>query len=369
MNDLKYWVAFSLVPGIGRVRFSLIESYFGSIEKAWYASASELKAAGLDSRIASAVISSRTALSLDAEMEKLSKNHVDAYTWNDPVYPARLKEIYDFPPVLYKRGSLTEEDEWAVAVVGTRRPTAYGAQVAEQLSRELARNKITVVSGLARGIDSIAHKAALDAGGRTVAVTGCGLDIVYPSEHLKLAQTIIQHGCLMSEYPLGTKPKAENFPRRNRILSGICLGVLVIEGSETSGALLTAKYAVEQNREVFSVPGSILSPNSRGTNKLIQQGAKLVLTVQDILEELNLTAVPAQLEMKAAVPADEVESLLLKHLSHEPVHVDEVRRQTALPISTVSGTLAIMELKGMVRQVGGMNYVLCREAQSEYQVR
>lgn len=368
MSDIKYWVGFSLMPGIGRVRFAALEGYFGSLEKAWYASASELEAAGLDARSVNAIISKRAQVSLDAEMEKLAKHHVDALTWNDPCYPSKLKEIYDLPPILYKRGTLTVEDEWAVAIVGTRRPTVYGRQVTEQIVTDLARNHITIVSGLARGIDSVAHRTALDAGGRTVAVTGCGLDIVYPSEHLRLAQEIIEHGCLISEYPLGTLPKAENFPRRNRILSGLCLGVLVIEAGEKSGALITAGHALEQNRDVFAVPGSILSPTSRGTNRLIQDGAKLVLGVQDIMEELNLTTVARQIEMKEAVPANDIESLVLKHLSPEPTHIDEVGRKASLPISTISSTLAIMELKGMVRQVGGMNYVLLRESQTEYQI-
>lgn len=368
MSDIKYWIGFSLIPGIGRVRFSVLESYFGSLERAWYASASELQAAGLDSRSIKAIISKRAQISLDAEMEKLARHHVDVLTWNDPSYPARLKEIYDLPPVLYKRGTLIPEDEWAVAVVGTRRPTVYGRQVTEQLISDLARNRITVVSGLARGIDSIAHETALKWQGRTIAVMGCGLDMVYPPEHLKLAQAIMEHGCLLSEHPLGTLPRAENFPRRNRLMSGISLGVLVVEAGEKSGALITANFAVEQNREVFAVPGSVLSPTCSGTNRLIQQGAKLVLSIQDILEELNLTTVAQQLEMKEAVPANDVESLVLKYLSAEPTHIDEVRRKAGLPIATISSTLSIMELKGMVRQVGGMNYVLCREPQVEYQL-
>ncbi|MFH1486628.1 MAG: DNA-processing protein DprA [Chloroflexota bacterium] len=369
MSDLQYWVGFSLIPGIGRVRFGMLERHFGNLERAWHASAAELQAAGLDSRSIRAITSKRGQISLDAEMEKLARYHVDVATWNDPSYPARLKEVYDLPPVLYRRGTFTTEDEWAVAVVGTRRPTFYGRQVAEQLASDLARSSVTVISGLALGIDSIAHKSALDSGGRTIAVMGCGLDTVYPSEHLKLAQAIMEDGCLISEYPLGTLPRAENFPRRNRLMSGISLGVLVVEAGERSGALITANFALEQNREVFAVPGSVLSPISRGTNRLIQDGAKLALGIQDILEELNLTTVAHQLEMKEAVPANDLELLVLGQLSSEPTHIDELRRKSSLPIATVSSTLAIMELKGMVRQVGGMNYVLVREPQLAYQVR
>jgi len=253
--------------------------------------------------------------------------------------------------------------------VGTRRASVYGRQVTEEIVTDLARSKITIVSGLAKGIDSIAHHSALDAGGRSIAVFACGLDTVYPSENATLARNIMQQGALISEYPLGTRPRADNFPRRNRILSGMSLGVLVVEAGETSGALITAHLAVEQNREVFAVPGSILSPASRGTNRLIQEGAKLVLSYTDILEELNLTAVAQQIEMKEIMPASDTESLLLKQLGAEPAHIDEVCRSTGLPVSTVSSTLAMMELKGLVKQVGTMNYVLAREVREEYRVR
>jgi DNA processing protein len=254
-------------------------------------------------------------------------------------------------------------------VVGTRRATVYGRQVTEEIVADLARSKITIVSGLAKGIDSIAHHTALESGGRTLAVFACGLDIVYPSDNVNLARRIMQQGALISEYPLGTKPRAENFPRRNRIMSGLSLGVLVVEAGESSGALITAHLALEQNREVFAIPGSILSPTSQGTNQLIQEGAKLVRHYRDILEELNLTAVAQQIEMKELMPATDTESLLLKRLSAEPVHIDEICRTSGLPISTVSSTLTMMELKGLVKQVGSMNYALAREVREEYRVR
>jgi DNA processing protein len=367
MSEVKYWVGFNLIPGIGRVRFSQLINHFGDLETAWHASPAELKAAGLDERIVPRLTNVRAKISLDAEMERLERYRVKVLTWNDPAFPPRLKEIYDVPPVLYVRGELTAEDEWAIATVGTRRATMYGREVTERIVSSLARSKITIVSGLARGIDSIAHRAALDAGGRTVAVFACGLDVVYPPENLKLAQAIMEHGALVSDYHLGTKPKAENFPRRNRIMSGLSLGVLVTEAGESSGALITANLALEQNREVFAVPGSVLSPASQGTNRLIQDGAKLVRDADDILEELNLTVVPQQLEMKELIPADETESLLLRQLGHEPTHIDDVCRQSRLPVSVVSSTLALMELKGMVRQLGGMNYVLAREAKANWQ--
>lgn len=369
MQDTKYWVGFNLIPGIGKARFSLLEEHFGDLEKAWSASPSELRKAGLDSRSVESIIAHRPRISLDEEMEKLARYGVSVLTYKDKAYPSRLKEIYDYPSLLYVRGSLLPEDEWAVAVVGTRRPTIYGRQAAEEITTDLARNKITIVSGLARGIDGIAHQAALAAGGRTIAVFACGLDVVYPAEHAALARKILERSALVSDYPLGTRPKAENFPRRNRIMSGLSLGVLVVEAGEASGALITARLALEQNREVFALPGSIFSPASRGTNALIQEGAKLVRNYQDILEELNLTMVAQQLEMKELLPASDLESQVLRQLSPEPTHIDEVCRRSLLPISLVSSTLAMMELKGMVRQVGGMNYVLAREARAEYIVR
>jgi DNA processing protein len=293
-------------------------------------------------------------------MERLHRYKVKAFACEDPGYPAKLKEIYDYPPVLYVRGNLPVQDEPCLAVVGTRRPTIYGRQVTEEIVADLARSKITIVSGLARGIDSVAHRAALDTGGKTIAVFASGLDIVYPGENAKLAQSIMEQGALVSEYPLGVRPKAENFPLRNRIMSGLSLGVLVVEAGERSGALITAHQAVEQNREVFAIPGSILSPTSKGTNRLIQEGAKLVRDYADILEELNLTIVVQQMEIKEFSPADEVESAILRQLTPEPSHIDEICRRSGLPMPEVSSTLAMLELKGIAKQVGNMNYVLAR---------
>jgi DNA processing protein len=222
---------------------------------------------------------------------------------------------------------------------------------------------------LARGIDAEAHRAALDAKGRTLAVLGNGVDVIYPSEHNKLAQTIIANGALISEYSLGTLPEAGNFPPRNRIISGLALGTLIIEGDEATGARITVEDALEQDRETFAVPGNIFHRESRGTNKLIQRGeAKLVVCAADILEELNLTMIEQHQEVRAVLPENATESALLKHLSADPIHVDELRRETGLPIATVSSTLAMMELKGIVRQVGGMNYVVARESSEKYKI-
>ena len=368
-QDIKYWVGFSKIPGIGRVKFNQLKDHFGSLEAAWQSDPTKLKSAGLDTGSVKSVEHWRPRISLDSEMERLKRLDISVLTFIDPDYPSRLKEIYDYPPLLYIRGQLEPEDKWCLAVVGTRRPTVYGRQITEEIVTELVRNNITIVSGLARGIDSIAHQSALKAGGRSIAVFGCGLDIVYPAENAALAKSLLERGAQVSEYPPGTKPKPEYFPRRNRIISGLSLGVLVTEAGETSGALITASCALEQNREVFAIPGSILSPASSGTNHLIREGAKLVSNCTDILEELNLTAVARQLELKEIVPSSDTEAHLLKQLSAEPVHIDEVCRSSNLPMSTVSSTLAMMELKGLVKQVGTMNYAMVREVRERYRAR
>ena len=367
MSDLKFWLALNRVPGLGTQRFRLLLARYPSLEEAWRASASDLEAAGLDRRTVTAVLECRARISPDEEQEKLALAGVSAFTLRDAAYPPRLKETYDPPPVLYVRGALLPVDERSVAVVGTRKATAYGREAAFTLAGDLARHNVTIVSGLARGIDAVAHRAALEAGGRTIAVLANGLDIVYPPEHRGLSADVEAHGALLSEHQLGTRPDASHFPRRNRILSGMTLGTLVVEAGEVSGALWTVSHALEQDREVFCVPGSIFSPASVGANRLIQEGAKLVMSYVDILEELNLTSVARQLEMPAiVVPASDAESALLGQLSHEPVHIDDIQRRTGLPISTVSGTLALMELKGQARQVGGMHYIRTREAAAHY---
>jgi DNA processing protein len=234
------------------------------------------------------------------------------------------------------------------------------------LATNLARSGVTIVSGLARGIDAAAHQAALEAGGRTIAVLGHGIDFIYPPEHRRLAEQIVEHGALVTDYPVGTAPEGKNFPPRNRIISGLSLGVLVVEGDKPSGARITADFALEQGRDIFAVPGNILQHTSRLPNSLIQEGAIPVLQVEDILEKLNLNMVIQQAEAREVIPQDETESRLLELLSAEPVHIDEIQRETGLPIAHVSSTLALMELKGMVRQVGGMNYVVAREAKATY---
>lgn len=366
MQDIKYWVAFNRIPGIGRARYAALEAYFGSLAAAWTAGPSDLRRAGLDKRSIASIQARRPSIDPDTSMSDLQARGITPLTWHDDRYPDRLKQIYDKPPVIYVRGEIKEQDDWGIAVVGTRQPTTYGREMAQLMSTELVRNGITVVSGLARGIDSVAHHSALDAGGRTIAVQACGLDMVYPPEHRRLADQIAESGAVISDYPLDTRPRPDYFPRRNRIMSGLTLGTLVIEADEKSGALITASYALEHNREVFALPGTITSPKSKGPNRLIQEGAKLVTSIEDVLEELNLRVVPEQLVMQDLIEVSTPEADLLQFLSREPVHIDEVTRQCALPVSTVSSTLAMMELKGIVKQVGSMTYVKIRETRPTY---
>ncbi len=367
-QDLRYWIGFNRVQGIGAARLRALLDHFGALEAAWKAPADALRYAGLDRRSLANLLKARNELDLDKELRRLDQFRVQVLTWDDPDYPRNLQEIYNPPPVLYVRGQIDKRDEWAVAVVGTRRASVYGKEAARAMGSGLAQAGVTVVSGLALGIDSVAHRACLDAGGRTIAVLGSGVDVVYPSQNRHLAADIVQRGAVVSEYALGTRPEARNFPPRNRIISGLTLGTVVVEADIGSGARITADFAAEQGREVFAVPGNVFARNSRGTNRLIQDGAKLVCDVGDVLEELNLTMVSEQAQARAVIPDNETEATLLAHLSGEPRHVDDLRRAVQLPIAQVSSTLALMELKGMVRQVGGMNYVIARDGGVEYSI-
>jgi DNA processing protein len=366
MDTKAYWVGFNMVRGIGAVRLKALLEHFGSLEVAWQASADELRSVGLNEKIIENLFKVRNQVDLERIWEKIESQGIQVITWEDAIYPRRLKEIDQPPPTLYVRGELTLEDEWAIALVGTRRMTVYGRQVADELSHFLASNHVTVVSGLARGVDAVAHQAALQAGGRTIAVLGSGVDYIYPPEHRKMAEEICKHGALISEYVPGTQPESTNFPPRNRIISGLSMATVVIEAGETSGALITATFAAEQGREVFAVPGSILAPQSKGTNRLIREGARPMLNVEEVLEVSNLEQVQEYRQARLALPADEVETKLLEVLQDEPLHVDEIQYRSGLPVDKVSATLVMMELKGMVRQAGAMTYQAVREPSTLY---
>jgi DNA processing protein len=370
MSDLKFWLGFNLVKGIGPAKLQALIGHFGTLDRAWHATELELRKLGFDQRTIKSLQDGRETLDLDRALADVQKAGVSLYTWESEGYPDYLREIPAPPGLLYLQGEIKEIDRFAVAVVGTRRLTTYGRQVTRELVTGLVSNGVTIVSGLARGIDSIAHKTALELGGRTIAVLGSGLDTVYPAEHRPLAASIIRdgQGAVISEYGLGVKPEARNFPPRNRIISGLSLGVVIVEAGARSGALITANYALEQDRDVFAVPGNITSPASKGPNRLLQEGAKLVTSACDILEELNLHMVFEQTAVQLALPETADEAALMAHLSAQPVHVDELSRASGLSSNLVSSTLTLMELKGMVQQVGGMNYALIREPDTVYEM-
>jgi DNA processing protein len=370
MSEDKYWLGFNLVKGVGPAKIQALLSYFGEVQAAWEANSALLDKLGFDKRAKENLILARDTLDLDQELEKVLSKNISLLTWNSPNYPAYLREVDSPPPLLYVVGSLEDIDRWAVAVVGTRRVTSYGRQMTQEIVTGLVRNGVTIISGLARGVDAIAHKTALDHGGRTIAVLGSGPDNIYPPEHRDLARQIVRgRGAVISDYPLGTEPEAKNFPPRNRIISGLSLGVVVVEAGERSGARITAKRALEQGREVFAVPGNVNRAASRGTNQLIQRGeAKLISNSNDVLEELNLHMVFEHTAVQQALPETKEEAALFEYLSSEPIHVDALSRATGLSSQAVSSTLTLLELKGIVRQVGGMNYVMVREPEPAYEM-
>ncbi len=367
MDDRLYWIGFTFVRGIGAVRFRGLLNTFGDMQSAWSASGSQLSEAGLSQKIIENFHQVRKQINLDLIGKNIEKSGISVLTWNDEIYPRRLKEIDQPPPVLYVLGELTMQDEWAVAIVGTRRMTGYGRQVTEELVSLLANHGVTVVSGLARGVDACAHNTSLKSGGRTIAVLGSGVDNIYPPEHRKLAEDIAKNGAVISDYPPGTPPESNNFPPRNRIISGLSRLVVVIEAGETSGALITSTFAAEQGRDVFSLPGSIYANQSKGTNRLIQQGARPLIDVKDVLDVLNIEQVQEYRQTRLDFPSDPREQKIIDNLGYEPVHIDDLGNSTGWGMDVLTATLTMMELKGLFRQVGGMNYILVKEKGILYQ--
>lgn len=362
MSDLKYWLGFSLIPNIGGARLAQLLSYFGSIEDAWHASEASLRQTGLTQQAITSFIQKRHELDLDVELERIEQVGAYLIHLHDQRYPENLKEIPDAPTVLYVRGTILPTDAKALSMVGTRRATRYGIDVAQRMSYWLAQNNVTVVSGLAHGIDSASHRGALKAEGRTFAVLGCGIDKVYPADQRQLSEQIIESGALISEFPLGTPPTGRNFPRRNRIISGLSKAVLVVEAPERSGAIITAEAALEQGREVFAVPANIFNPIGAGSNKLIQDGAKLIMKAQDILDELEISyqTHEVRVQTKQIVPENKTEGQILKILDFEPMHVDDIIRKTGLDAATIIASVTILELKGLAQHVGHMQYCRAR---------
>ena len=357
-DDIQFRVAFSHVTGIGPARMAGLEQVFESLEQAWSGDRIRLREAGLDSRTIDELESARANLVPAEAFAQMLDAGIAAITPGDERYPRRLQEIPDPPPLIYVKGELLERDEWSLAVVGTRRPTQYGVQVTRSLTSELAGSGLTIVSGLARGVDGIAHEITLDQGGRTVAVVASGLDHVYPPEHKRLAARILDSGgAILSEYPLGRRPDARFFPRRNRIIAGITLGTLVTEAGEKSGTWHTVTSALDQGREVFAVPGPITSEQSTGANNVIKRGlGKLVTCAQDVLDELNLGPIERQAELVEQLPEDPLEAMLLDQLGGEPIHVDELSRLIRQPVHETAAAMATLELKGLIHQVGPMTY-------------
>ena len=360
-EDKKYWIGFNLVKGIGSVRFEQIRSYFGNLSTAWHAPSDIFNEVGLPAGVLQNFLKLRREIDIDRYYETILKKEVTVLTLEDEDYPRLLQQIDQAPPVIYVQGELIPSDEFAVAIVGTRRVTTYGQQVARDTSLYLAGHGLTIVSGLARGVDGIAHQHALQAGGRTIAVLGSGVDVIYPPEHRRLAEAICENGAVISDYPMGTKPEGINFPPRNRIISGLSLATIVVEAGERSGALITADFAVDQGRDVFAVPGNVLSPASRGTNNLIQKGAYTMVSPQDVLDVLNLSEIEEIKSAREVIPANTLEQKILDCLDYEPSHVDDICNSVGSPIEQVSAALTMMELKGMVHHVGGMRYSAVRE--------
>ena len=358
LSDVAFRVAFSHVAGIGPARLHALERFFEALEEAWGADRSVLREAGLDQRTIEELETTRATLDPQEAFLRMQESGIAALTPDALGYPRRLREITDPPPLLYVRGDLLDRDEWSLAIVGTRRPTRYGVQVTRTLTAELANSGLTIVSGLARGVDGIAHEITLEQGGRTIAVVASGLDRVYPPEHKRLASRILESGgALLSEYPIGARPDARHFPRRNRIIAGITLGTLVTEAGEKSGTWHTVTSALDQGREVFAVPGPITSKQSAGANNVIKRGlGKLVSCAQDVVEELNLGPIERQAQLAEQLPEDPAEAALLERIGDEPIHVDELSRLLKQPVHETAAAMATLELKGLIHQVGPMTY-------------
>lgn len=368
VESLRAWLTLRAARGLGDAACCRLVDALGSPDAVLAASPEDLARAGnVDGAVLAAIRNGpdrETRDAIDRELRALERDGCTVVTWLDGAYPARLRTIPDPPPLLYATGSLTAEDHWAVAVVGSRRASDAGRLLTEALSRELAALGFTVVSGLARGIDGAAHRGALAGGGRTLAVLGCGVDRTYPPEHRALRERVEERGAVLSELPLGAPPHAYHFPRRNRIISGLSLGVLVTEADLGSGSLITARLAAEQGREVFAVPGSPRAENSRGPNGLLKQGAKLVETVEDIVEEVRAQLDDVFLERMARRPAGRPDHVLSEEerkvheaLPSEPIPMDEIIARAGLPAAAVTAAVLALELKGLARRLPGPSCV------------
>jgi DNA processing protein len=353
--DAPYWVAFRNVHGIGPVRFERLLTEFESMREAWHADARVLTRT-LDRRTLEHLVASRRSIDPEAEFALLHRDRIDVVTLRHAHYPDLLREIPAPPPVIFARGEFRLSDRRAVAVVGTRRATPYGRDMARGIATDLARAGVTIVSGLALGIDGVAHQAALEAGGRTLAVLGSGVRMIYPYRHRELAARISGQGAVLSDFHPDTPPDASNFPARNRLISGLSLGVVVVEAPQRSGALITVDFAADQGRDVFAVPGTVFAASSAGCNRILRDGARLVRSADDILEDLRLGEAPKQLPMDSPAALDEPARRVLAVLTAEPRHIDEISAITVMPVASLASTLMTLELQGFVRNVGAQYY-------------
>ena len=358
VEEIFYWLALSLTPGVGSTLIKRLVDQFGDPKAVFQAPMKELlRIEGLGEKVASEIRKGPLEKTVERELSLLKGVGGTILTLKDDAYPRRLKDIYDPPAVLYVRGEFRKEDELAVSIVGSRKTSPYGRWTTEKVSQELAHQGVTIVSGMARGIDSLAHWGAISAGGRTIAVLGCGVDVIYPSENRNLFKKIIDCGAVLSEFRMGSPPEAGHFPKRNRIISGLSLGVVVVEASTKSGSLLTAGYALEQGREVFAVPGNVGFEGSRGTNRLIKEGAKMVESSDDILEEI-MPQWRREEETTHEVESPgrglpEEEKILYELLGETPLHIDAIIQASGFEPGTVSSLLLNLELKGLISQWPG----------------
>ena len=359
-DSIYYWLSLRMIKGVGNSTFLSLIEIFGSPERVFEANKKELIEAGIKEDLARRI--TEREFSSDPEEELIKVNRIGAriITFYDKEYPELLRQI-DYPPVLlYAMGKRIPEDQFCISIVGSRNPTQYGIRMAQDFSYRLARMGFGIVSGMARGIDTLAHKGALKAGGYTMAVLGTGIDWIYPKENKGLFQNITENGTIITEFPMGTPPEAKNFPVRNRIISGMSKGVLVVEAAKRSGSLITASFALNQGREVFAIPGSVESLRSKGTHYLIKQGAKLVEDVYDIIEEFGIDWEEKGVgqQKKEHIRLDSREKRIYECLSEYPVSVDEIIRKTDMDASEVLSNLLKMELKGIITQLPGKMFVI-----------
>jgi DNA processing protein len=345
--------AFNLIPAIGAITLSRLLNHFGSFESAWFANPSDYLSAGIPEKLSKLILESRSRINPEKAFAELARRQIEVLLITEPFYPTLLKEIHAAPPLLYIRGRKEILNQPSIGVVGTRKISPYGKLCCDEFITGLVQNNLSIISGLAFGVDAQALNLCIDQGGSAVAVLASDLDdlSISPKSNFQLAQKIIQTGCLVSEYALGSLSHKQNFPVRNRIISGLSLGTLVIEADLDSGSLITANYALEQNREVFAIPGPIFAPGSRGTNQLLKKGAKLVTSTADIMDELNLS--PVSMPELPETATDEEEKSILSMLTREGIHIDEIIKTVKLTANAINAKLTILEMKNRVKNLGG----------------